>query len=84
MIAAVNQLILTFVMLLVGIQSWVLMGCSVFGVVFYGAYVLIDLMYIIVPGALSFDDYILGALMLYIDLVRMLMHLLILLADAKK
>jgi len=43
----------------------------------------IDLIYIMVPGALDLDDYILGALMLYLDIIRMFMFILEILGKAK-
>merc|ERR1739847_226281 len=48
---------------------WVYYGYCALGIFITGAYIIVDLIYIMAPGALDLDDYILGALMLYVDLV---------------
>ena len=53
------------------------------GVMITGIYVVIDLVQIMKPDVFSMDEYILGALMLYVDLVRMFMYILILLGSKK-
>ena len=49
-----------------------------------GCYIAIDLMMIITSGSVMLDDYILGAMTLYIDLIRMFLYILSLLAKSKK
>ena len=46
------------------------------GIVISGIYILIDLMMVLEPGIMKTDDYIMGALMLYLDLVRMFLYIL--------
>jgi FtsH-binding integral membrane protein len=53
------------------------------GMVLSGIYVLIDLIYVMIPGAFSMDDYILGALMLYADIVRMFIYILMIFGKSK-
>jgi FtsH-binding integral membrane protein len=47
---------------------------SLIGTLIYGAYVVIDLH--LVATQVSIDDYILGAMMLYIDLLRIFIFIL--------
>ena len=60
-----------FIMLSVGV-------CIIFG-----AYIVFDLVIILIPGAADKEDYILHALSLYLDLVRLFIQLLILLGEEK-
>jgi FtsH-binding integral membrane protein len=71
------------VMLMTGFPSWFLAGYAVLGVIICGVYIMLDLFMLMTPDAISYDDYILGACMLYIDLVRMFLYLLILLGKSK-
>ena len=67
-----------------GLGDWEMILVSVFGVLFSGIYILIDLLKIMTPDVCSYDDYILGALTLYIDMVRMFIYILRIFAAAKK
>lgn len=49
------------------------------GVICSGIFILVDLLFIMKPGLMDYDDYILGALNLYLDIVRMFVYLLMLL-----
>jgi FtsH-binding integral membrane protein len=71
------------IMLFAGFPSWLLAGYSVLGVIVCGVYIMMDLFMLMTPDAISYDDYILGACMLYIDLIRMFIYLLILLGKSK-
>jgi hypothetical protein len=82
-VAVVLQLIFMLMMLFVGFDSWIFAAYAVIGVVVTGIYILIDLVKIITPGGISYDDYILGAIMLYVDLLRMFIYLLALLGKRK-
>ena len=42
-----------------------------------GIYIIIDLIMIMIPGGFDLDDYILAALMLYIDIIRLFFYILI-------
>ena len=53
------------------------------GVIGTGIFILVDLFVIMKPGLMDFDDYILGALNLYFDIVRMFVYLLMLLGSRK-
>lgn len=53
------------------------------GVIGSGIFILVDLMVVMKPGLMNFDDYILGALNLYFDVVRMFVYLLMLLGNRK-
>ena len=59
-----------------GLGNWDMIILSVFGVLFSGIYILIDLLKLMTPEVCSYDDYILGALMLYLDMVRMFIYIL--------
>lgn len=49
-----------------------------------GAYIVFDLLVIIIPGVVDKDDYILAALQLYIDVARLFFRILSLLGRRKK
>jgi FtsH-binding integral membrane protein len=53
------------------------------GMTLSGIYVVIDLIYIMIPGAFDMDDYIFGALMLYADIVRMFIYILMIFGKKK-
>ena len=46
-------------------------------------YVIVDLLFIMDMALIAQDEYILGAFMLYVDIVRVFMHILIILSDKK-
>ncbi len=83
LVACVLQLIFMIVLLVMGLNSWEVALCAVFGILITGGYILIDLLQIMTPDVISHDDYILGAINLYIDLVRMFIYILALLAKKK-
>ena len=62
---------------------WLRSLCLCMMVFVCGIYVLIDLVQIMTPEAFGMDDYILGALMLYVDLVRMFIYILAILGSNK-
>ena len=49
-----------------------------------GSYIITDLFRILERGRIACDDYIMGALALYLDIVRMFMYLLRLFGRLKK
>ena len=62
---------------------WIYYGYCALGIIITGVYIIVDLVYIMVPGALDLDDYILGALMLYLDIMRMFVYILEILGSRK-
>jgi len=48
-----------------------------------GIYVMIDLVLIMIPGATDLDDYILYSLMLYVDIIRMFIYILMIFGSKK-
>ncbi len=62
-------------------DSFYLMLYSCLGVFFYGIYVIVDLY--VITQRIEVDDYILGALTLYLDLITMFLHLLRILGNKK-
>ena len=66
--------------LFVGLGALYTVYCCL-GVVFYGLYLIIDTMMIVKGKGMSgrgcsMDDYIIGAMMLYIDIIMMFLYLL--------
>ena len=57
---------------------------AVMGSVMFGAYLVCDLIVIMSPKSTDFDEYILGSLLIYMDIVRMFTYLLFVLSDMKK
>jgi len=56
---------------------------SMLSVVIVGFYIMMVLLMIILPGAMDKDDYILAALRLYLELVRLFFYLLVILGKKK-
>lgn len=48
-----------------------------------GVYVIIDLIMVMIPGAINNEDYIMGALMLYADIMRMFLYILMIFGKKK-
>ena len=46
-------------------------------------YVIVDLLFIMDMALIAQDEYILGAFMLYVDIVRVFLYILIILSDKK-
>ena len=78
-VASVMQLVLFFVMLLIGANQAEVCLYATGGIFVVGFYILIDLVQIMTPSAISYDDYILGAMMLYVDIIRMFVYILMIL-----
>ena len=53
------------------------------GAIGAGIYIMVDLLYIMIPGAMDLDDYIMGSLMLYVDIIRMFIYILALFGKGK-
>ena len=70
-------------MLIGGFSHAMLLVYGSLGVLIVGFYILIDLVQIMTPDVISYDDYILGAMMLYIDIVRMFVYILMILGSKK-
>lgn len=78
-VASVMQLVLFFVMLIIGTNYAEVCLYAAGGMLVVGFYILIDLVQIMTPSVISYDDYILGAMMLYVDIVRMFIYILMIL-----
>ena len=61
---------------------WMTLGYLSLMIFVTGAYILIDLVYIM-SGTMNKDDYIWGALMLYVDLIRMFIYILAIVGEKK-
>lgn len=78
------QLMFFIMLLFIGqISSVFMIVYACLGVVASGIFVLVDLIVVMKPGAMDMDDYILGALNLYLDIVRMFVYLLMLLGKRR-
>ena len=86
-VAAVASIVCQIIMLSL---LWQALWFSTVNVVYWGicgaiimsVYVIIDLLYVMV--AVPTDDYIMGSLMLYADIMRMFMYILMIFGKAKK
>ena len=56
---------------------------GVLGVIISGVYIIFDLTVLMAAGAIDYDDYILGSLMLYFDIMRMFVYLVMLLGKQR-
>ena len=64
-------------------DRWMIVGYSCLVCVISGIYIIFALLMLIIPGMTDKDDYILGALRLYIEIARLFMYVLIILGDKK-
>ena len=46
------------------------------GIIGSGIYILVDLIIVMSPEGIDMDDYIMGSLRLYLDIVRMFLYIL--------
>ena len=76
-VGVVMQLGLALVMWTCGWDSWLVTAYAAFGIVICGIYIVIDLLQIMTPSGMPRDEYILGALNLYLDMVRLFIYILI-------
>ena len=64
--------------------NWMWVVWAICGAVLFGMYVVADLTVIMSPSATNYDEYILGSLLIYVDIVRMFTYLLLVLSDMKR
>ena len=65
-------------MLFAGILSnWMIILYASLGILGSGIFILVDLVVVMKEGVIDTDDYILGALNLYLDIVRMFLYFLL-------
>ena len=76
-ISLVLQLVFSLVFLLFFGIEWWLVGLSALVVIISGVYIIFDLKMILERGETDPEDYIMAALILYFDLMRLFYHLLI-------
>lgn len=74
--------ILGFTLLLTGAGQTANMLYGTGGAIIYGFYVMVDLK--MIAEQIEIDDYILGAITLYIDLITLFIHILRILGKLKK
>jgi MFS family permease len=60
------------------IPSWLTLLYVSFGVLGWGIFIIVDLVVFMTPDAIDMDDYVLGALRLYFDIFRLVIHIFIL------
>ena len=83
-IALIVQLITGIVLLFTGfISSGWMMAYGILGAFVSGIYIIFDFWLILTPEAMDMDDYILGSMMLYIDIIRMLVYIIIIFTSNK-
>ena len=84
LISAFLQIALLITLLFVGyLETWWMIFYASCGIFLSGIYILIDLLMIMTKGVYDLDDYILGALNLYIDILRMFIYIVMLLGKRK-
>ena len=89
MLGLLGACVLNLVLLLFMILTWsfrdstLMMVSSMLMVVIVGIYIVAVLLLILIPDAMDKDDYILGALRLYVELVRLFFYMLVILGKKK-
>ena len=63
-----------------GFASYVVSAWCILGVLISGFYIVLDLVTLRDNRHFGYDDYILGALMLYLDIIRMFYYILVLIS----
>jgi len=82
-VACIFQITIMVTLLCCGYLYGSILGYAIAGLIVAAIYVIVDLVIIMIPGAISKDDYILGALMLYVDLLRLFMYILMIFGKRK-
>lgn len=62
----------------------IVVAISLVMIVIVSVYIVYDLLFIIVPGCSDKDDFILGALMLYLDIARLFFHMMRILGERRR
>ena len=65
------------------LSNWMIILYASLGILGSGIFILVDLVVVMKVGLLDTDDYILGALNLYLDIVRMFLYFLMLCGQEK-
>ena len=82
-------MILNVIMLIVVLTMWnpkdqaLVMGISIMMCLISGAYIMFALLFIIIPDLEDKDDYIMGALRLYLEIARLFFWLMKILGEKK-
>lgn len=85
-------IVIFMAMLFLGIFSWIawtpflnILYCSL-GIILFGIYIVIDTQLIIGGKSfqLSMDDYVVGALLLYIDIIQIFLYILMILGGGRR
>ena len=84
LISILLQCIFSLVSLILGYSHWAVQAWSILGVAVTGMYIIADLEMLFDENRIQMDDYILGALTLYVDLVRMFIYILGLIGKRKR
>jgi len=79
-----NLVILLIMVFTMNFHDKTLIVClSMLMVAISGAFIIFDLMLIIIPGAIDKEDYILAALNLYLDIARLFYYILRIFGEKK-
>ena len=65
------------------LSNGVYIAYAVLGIILSGIYILVDFVVLLKPGVYDMDDYILGSLTLYLDIIRMFIYILMLLGRSR-
>ena len=85
----VGAIFLNFIMLVIALLTWsfrdsrMVFASSLIMCAVSGAYIVFALLAIIIPEVTDREDYILAALRLYLEMVRLFLYILILLGNKK-
>lgn len=82
-VGCICQLICLIALCASGYYNYWYILYGTFGMLISGILLFIDVIKIQILGKVAVDEYILGALLLYIDIIRMLLYILMLFAKAK-
>ena len=65
------------------LSNGVYIGYAVLGIIMSGIYILVDFVVLLKPDVYDMDDYIMGSLTLYLDIIRMFIYILMLLGRSR-
>ena len=76
-VSCLLQLVFLIVLLTMQVMSdWMIILYASLGIIGSGIYILVDLILVMCPEGIDMDDYIMGSLRLYLDIVRMFLYIL--------
>ena len=81
--AMITQTLLLVCYIILGREHWIVTAWAILGILVCGIYIVVDIWMLLENSVNGYDDYINGALNLYLDMIRIFLYILMLLGKKK-